>query len=323
MRRVVCLEFGPVDELKIEEAPDLEAGPGQVVIDVKASGVNFVDALFVQGKYQIKPPTPFTPGGEVGGIVSSVGDGADGLAPGDRVAASTWLGGYASQVAVSSANAYRLPDAVSFGVGATVMQSYATAVFALTHRSNVTAQEWVLVLGAGGGVGRACVDVARSLGARVIGVASSESKRAAAVEAGAEATIDSLAEDVKVRAREISEGGVDVVCDPVGGDLAEPALRALRVGGRFLVLGFAAGEIPRVPLNQILLSNRTVVGVDWGAWTMQHADENRRLIEGVFADVGAGRLHPAEPVEVPLEKVADVLSDIQNRKVTGKVVLVP
>jgi len=203
------------------------------------------------------------------------------------------------------------------------MQSYATAVFALTQRTNVTEQEWVLVLGAGGGVGRACVDVARSLGGRVIGVGSSENKRAAAVDAGAEATIDPTTEDVKVRAREISSGGVDVVCDPVGGDLAEPALRAMRIGGRFLVLGFAAGEIPRLPLNQILLSNRNVIGVDWGAWSMQNADENRTLIEGVFAQVGAGRLQPAEPQEVPLEKVSDVLSDIESRKVTGKIVLVP
>lgn len=323
MRRVVCREFAPPTALEIEEVPDLQAGAGQVVIDVEAAGVNFVDALFVRGKYQIKPQLPFTPGGEVGGVVSSVGDGVNGFTSGDRVSASCWMGGYARQVAVGPSNTYRLPEGVSFGVGATVMQSYATAVFALTHRSNVTAGEWVLVLGAGGGVGRACVDAARSLGARIIGVGSSEDKRTAAMEAGAEATIDPTTEDVKVRAREISGGGVDVVCDPVGGDLAEPALRAMRVGGRFLVLGFAAGEIPRLPLNQILLSNRAVIGVDWGAWSMQNPDENRTLIEGVFADVGAGKLHPTEPQEVPLENVSDVLSDIENRRVTGKVVLVP
>ncbi len=323
MRRVVCSEFAPPSALEIEEVPDLEAGPSQIVIDVKAAGVNFVDALIVQGKYQIKPQLPFTPGGEVAGVVSSVGDGVNGFTAGDRVSASCWMGGYASQVAVGPSNTFSLPEGVSFGVGATVMQSYATAVFALTQRSNVTEQEWVLVLGAGGGVGRACVDVARSLGARVIGVGSNEDKRAAAMDAGAEATIDPTTEDVKVRAREISGGGVDVVCDPVGGDLAEPALRAMRVGGRFLVLGFAAGQIPRLPLNQVLLSNRTVVGVDWGAWSMQNADENRALLESVFVDVGAGKLRPIEPQEVPLEKVSDVLSDIESRKVIGKVVLVP
>lgn len=323
MRRVVCREFAAPSALEIEDVSDLQAGPGQLVVDVKAAGVNFVDALIVQGKYQIKPQLPFTPGGEVGGVVASVGDGVNGFTVGDRVSASCWMGGYASQVAVGPSNTYRLPDGMSFGVGATVMQSYATAVFALTQRSTVTEQEWVLVLGAGGGVGRACVDVSRSLGARVIGVGSSEDKRAAAMEAGAEATIDPTTEDVKVRAREISGGGVDVVCDPVGGELAEPALRAMRVGGRFLVLGFAAGEIPRVPLNQVLLSNRTVVGVDWGAWSMQNADKNGEMVEGVFADVGSGRLHPAVPVEVPLDKVANVLSDIESRKITGKVVLVP
>ncbi len=323
MRRVVCREFAPVSALEIEEVSDLEAGPGQLVIEVKAAGVNFVDALIVQGKYQLKPQVPFTPGGEIGGVVSRVGNGVKGFDVGDRVSASCWMGGYASQVAVGPSNTYRLPDGVSFGVGATVMQSYATAVFALTRRTNVAPQEWVLVLGAGGGVGRACVDVARSLGARLIGVGSSEDKRAAAMDAGAEATIDPMTEDVKVRARELAGGGVDVVCDPVGGDLAEPALRAMRVGGRFLVLGFAAGEIPRVPLNQVLLSNRTVVGVDWGAWSMQNADENRALLEHVFADVAAGTLRPTEPQEVPLEKVSDVLSDMENRKVTGKIVLVP
>jgi NADPH:quinone reductase len=323
MRRVVCREFAPPSALEIEEGSDLEAGPGQLVIDVKAAGVNFVDALIVQGKYQIKPPLPFTPGGEVGGVVSEVGEDLSGFRTGDRVAASCWMGGYASRVAVGPANTYRLPDGVSFGVGATVMQSYATAVFALTLRSDVTEQEWVLVLGAGGGVGRACVDVARSLGARVIGVGSSEDKRAAAMDAGAEATIDPTTEDVKVRAREISGGGVDVVCDPVGGDLSEPALRATRIGGRFLVLGFAAGEIPRVPLNQVLLSNRTMVGVDWGAWSMQNANENRALLEKVFTDVGTGKLRPTEPQQVPLEKVSDVLGDMESRKVTGKIVLVP
>jgi NADPH2:quinone reductase len=323
MRRIVCREFGPPENLEIEEVPNLEPGPGQVVVDVKAAGVNFVDALFVQGKYQIKPQTPFTPGGEVAGVVNAAGAGVKEFAAGDRVCASTWLGGYAGQVAIAASSAFALSGGISFGQGATFAQSYATAVFALTQRINVSAQDWVLVLGSGGGVGRACVDVARSLGARVIGAASSEEKRRAARDAGAEATIDTTTEDVKVRARETTGGGVDVVCDPVGGALAEPALRALRVGGRYLVLGFAAGEIPRLPLNQILLSNRTVVGVDWGAWTMQHQDENRELIERILSDVAAGKLSPIEPTQVPLGRAAEVLRDIENRRVTGKVVLVP
>jgi NADPH2:quinone reductase len=312
MRRVVCHAFGPLQDLKIEDGPSPEPREGQVVVDVKAAGVNFVDALFVQGKYQIKPPTPFTPGGELAGVTSD----------GRRVIASSGLGAFAEQVALAEASLYDLPDELSFGVGATVVQSYATAVFSLKMRTVVQPGEWVLVLGAGGGVGRAAVDVATSVGARVIAVASSEEKRQLAKDAGAEETIDA-ADDIKTKAREISGGGVDVVYDPVGGALAEPALRALRFDGRFLVVGFAAGEIPRLPANQILLNNRTVIGVEWGGWVMRHPDENRVLVNEILEACAAGTYHPIEPAPYPLEDVAKVLHDFENRKVAGKVVLVP
>ena len=323
MRRVVCRKLGSLDDLTVEDGAPLEPVPGQVVLDVKAAGVNFVDALIVQGGYQIKPPTPFTPGGEVAGVVTAVGDGVTGLEVGDRTLASCWLGGYAEQVATGAESVFRLPDTVTFEQGAALVQSYATALFALTQRSRVRTAEWVLVLGAGGGVGRAAVDVARSLGARVIGAASTEAKRAAAADAGAEATIDTSAEDLKTRARELSEGGVDVVVDPIGGQLAEPALRALKVFGRYLVIGFAAGEIPRLPLNQVLLNNRSVIGVDWGAWVSHWPGENRALIEELLDGVAEGHLHPPAPTTAPLERVADVLRDVQSRQVTGKVVLIP
>jgi NADPH2:quinone reductase len=319
----VCREFGALEDLTFEDAATPEPGPGQVVIDVRAAGVNFVDSLFVRGAYQIKPPTPFTPGGEVAGVVSAVGDGADGLAPGDRVIASCGLGGFAEQVVAGAGSVFPLPDAVGFEVGATLVQSYATALFSLTRRTVVAPDEWVLVLGAGGGVGLACVDVARGLGAHVIGVASSEDKRQASVHAGAEATIDSTNEDVKLRARELSGGGVDVVVDPVGGDLAEPALRALRTYGRYLVVGFAAGEIPRLPLNQVLLNNRTIIGVDWGGWAMRNGDENRALVAEALEGVAAGSLHPTQPSALPLDRVVDALRSFGERRVTGKVVLVP
>ena len=322
MRRVVCEKFGPIDDLTIEDAPDLQPEAGQVVVDVEACGVNFVDGLFVEGRYQIKPPLPFTPGGEVAGVVSAVAPDVSGFSAGDRVLASCGLGGFASQVAVGASSVYALPDGVTFGQGATFVQSYATAQFSLAHRTIVQPGEWVLVLGAGGGVGRASVDVARNLGGRVIGVASSEDKREAARDAGAEATIDSTTEDVKARAREISGGGVDVVVDPVGGDLAEPALRALKFSGRFLVVGFVAG-IPRLPLNQVLLNNRTVIGVEWGGWAIRNADANRRMIEAVLADAAAGRLRPPEPATAKLDEVVSVLRDLADRRVTGKVVLVP
>jgi len=320
----VCKELGDPADLLIEDVPPLDpAAPGRVVVDVKAAGVNFVDALFVRGKYQIKPQPPFTPGGEVAGIVRDGGDGVTGFTPGDRVIASCGLGAFAEQVDVAESSLYPLPGDIDFATGATLVQSYATALFSLERRTQLRSGEWVLVLGAGGGVGRACIDVARHLGGRAIGVASSVEKRRAATEAGAFATIDPTTEDVKTRARELSHGGVDVVVDPVGGSLAEPALRALRTYGRYLVIGFAAGEIPRLPTNQILLNNRSVIGVDWGAWGMQNPDDNRALVDEAVRLVAEGELHPAKPTVFPLERAGDVLGDLEQRRIVGKVVLEP
>lgn len=323
LRKVVCSSFGPLDGLGIEDMTPLTAAPGRVVVDVRAAGVNFVDALFVQGKYQIKPPVPFTPGSEIAGEIAAVGEGVEGWAVGDRVLASCGLGGFAGQVSLSPRSLQRLPSSLSFGQAAALTQSYGTALFALTRRMALQEGEWVLVLGAGGGVGLAMIDVARSLGAHVIAAASSDSKLAAARAAGAEAVIAYETEDLKARARELSGGGVDVVVDPVGGAHAEPALRALRFLGRYLVIGFAAGDIPRLPINQVLLNNRTIVGVDWGAWTMQRPDENAALVAELLASAGDGRLRPAEPVARPLEEVREVLAELEGRQVAGKVVLVP
>jgi NADPH2:quinone reductase len=322
VRRVVCHEIGSLDAVTIEESEPLTAGPGQVLVDVRAAGMTFVDALMIRGGYQIKPPVPYTPGTEVAGVVADIGDGVDGISAGDRVIASVGLGGFAEQAIAGASAVFPLPDTIGFEEGASLVQSYATAWFALTRRTTVAPDEWVLVLGAGGGTGLAAVDVARSLGARVIGVASSADKRAAAEALGAEATIDS-SEDIKVRAREISGGGVDIVYDSVGGDLAEPALRALKLMGRYVVIGFAAGEIPRIPLNQVLLNNRTVVGVEWGGWVMRNPDENRALVAEVIDAVSDGRLRPIAPSVVPLDRVTDALRDFEQRRVTGKVVLVP
>lgn len=321
MRRIVCRRIGALEDLEVEDAPRTEPGPGQVLIDVRASGVNYVDGLFVKGGYQIKPPVPFTPGSEVAGVVSGVGPGVQRPAIGDRVIASCGLGGFAEQVAAGAASTFVLPDGVTFEQGAAFVQSYATAAFALTVRAVVASGDRVLVTGAGGGVGRACVDLARHLGARVIAVASNEAKRAAAGNAGAEAWIDPT-EDVKVRARELSDGGVDIVVDPVGGDLAEPCLRALREFGRYLVIGFVGG-IPRLPANQVLLNNRAVVGVDWGAWAMRHPEENRSLVDGMLALAAQGALHPPVPTTAPLEDAAIVLRDLEERRIAGKVVLIP
>ena len=323
MRAVVCTEFAPIDRLVIEERPDPVAGPGQVVVAVRAAGVNFVDGLFVQGKYQIKPPLPFIPGGEVAGDVTAIGEGVEGLAVGDRVLAMPWLGGFTSHVALDARSVVPIPGPLSYGQAAALVQSYGTMLFALTRRTQVREGEWVLVLGAGGGVGLAAVDVARHLGARVIAAASSEAKLALAVAAGAEATIAYETEDLKVRAREISDGGVDLVVDPVGDRFADPALRALGWMGRYLVIGFAGGDIPKLPANQVLLNNRSVIGIDWGAWTLRDPGGNRELLGEVMELAGSGALSPVEPVAYALDDAVAALTDLQERKVAGKVVLVP
>jgi NADPH2:quinone reductase len=324
MRAIVCRELGPPEILCIEEREPLTPGDGQVVVDVRAAGVNYVDALFVGGQYQIKPPLPFVPGGEIAGVVSGRGAGVEGFALGDRVLAMCGLGGFAEQVVLDPTQLVAVPGALDFARAAAFTQSYCTALFALRERAHVRAGESLLVLGAGGGVGLATIDVACALGARVIGAASSDAKRAAARAAGAAAVIDTTREDLKGRVREFAGGsGIDVVLDPVGGALAEPALRALGYLGRYLVIGFAAGVIPRLPLNQVLLRNRAIVGVDWGAWAMQHPAEQRALLTELLRMVSDGRLSPAAPTAYPFERVAAALNDLLNRRVTGKIVLVP
>lgn len=323
MRVVSCNSFGPVGDLTVEERPSQPVGAGQVRIAVTACGVNFVDGLFVQGLYQIKPPTPFVPGGEVAGVVAEVGEGVTTCAVGDRVFASTGLGGFASEVVVPVRRALPTPANMTDGQAATFVQSYGTAWFALHQRARAAAGEWLLVLGAGGGVGLAAVDVGRAMGLHVIAAASSADKRAVAVAHGAEAVIDTSADDVKTRAKELSGGGVHLVYDPVGGAMAEAGLRSLRDDGQLLVIGFAAGEIPRLPANQILLRNRRVTGVDWGGWVGGHQAENDALLADVIASIGRGELHPVEPRAYALDDVALALQDQLDRNVVGKSVLLP
>jgi NADPH2:quinone reductase len=234
------------------------------------------------------------------------------------------LGGFATKVAAPAAAVTALPDVLDAPRAATLTQSYSTSLFALRERAAAQPGESVLVLGAGGGVGLAAIGVARALGCRVLGVASSEVKRAAARAAGAEAVLDPAAEPVKDAARAWAGGtGVDVVVDPVGGELAEPSLRALGDRGRYLVIGFAAGPIPSIPLNQVLLRNRTVIGIDWGIWAMQHADDQRALMGDLLAMVADGRIDPARPAEYPLADVARALEDLLGRRTVGKIVLIP
>jgi len=323
MRAVVCHELGPVEQLRVEELPTPEPGEGEVRVAVHAAGASFVDGLQAAGKYQFPQTPPYTPGGECAGVVDAVGEGVDGWKVGDRVFASSGTGAMADTLITRPQQLIRLPETIDFAVGASFLQVYGTAWFALKHRTVVRPGEAMLVTGAGGGVGLAAVDVARSMGARVIAVASTEEKRALAIEAGAFAAIDPAAEDVKVRARELTDGqGIDLVYDVTGGDVAEAALRALRFDGRFLVVGFTGG-IPRVPLNLVLLNNRTVVGVEWGGWVMRHREENRLLIDEVVAAIASGELHPVRPTELPLAAAGQVLSDLLGRRAAGKIVLVP
>lgn len=322
MRAVVCSQLGPIEDLRIEERPSPPLGPGAVRISVSASGVNYVDGLFVQGTYQIKPSVPFVPGMEVVGRVSELGEGVGGLAVGERVFANVGLGGYADEVVVPAGRAVRLPASLSDGQAATFMQSYLTGWFALRERARVEPGRWLLVLGAGGGVGLAAVDIGAALGLRVIAAASTPDKRELARSRGAEAVVDTGTDDVKERAKELSGGGVDYLYDPIGGELGTTCLRALGEDGQHLVIGFVAG-IPQLPANQVLLRNRRVTGVDWGAWAGRNPAANEALLAEVLERIEAGDLHPVEPVTYPLDQAAQALQDLADRKVAGKVALLP
>ncbi|MFM8528788.1 MAG: NADPH:quinone oxidoreductase family protein [Ilumatobacteraceae bacterium] len=322
MRAVVCRELGPVEHLRVEGVPELLPRPGSVRVRVEAAGASYVDALQVAGKYQFAMQPPYTPGGEAAGVIDAVGEGVNVFAVGDRVLASTGHGAWAEAVLAKPHQLYRIPDSLDSLRAATFLQVYGTAWFALTRRTHVNAGDVVLVTGAGGGVGLAAIDVARSLGARVIAVASSEEKRALALQAGAEAAV-ATDDDVKTRARELTDGkGIDVVYDVTGGDVSEQALRALRFDGRFVVIGFTAG-ISRVPLNLVLLNNRTVVGVEWGGWVQRNAEANRSLIDEVITAIGDGRLRPVAPFVRPLVDTAAVCNALLTRQAVGKIALVP
>jgi NADPH2:quinone reductase len=321
MRAVVCQEFAPIDQLVLEERPDPSPDPGQVVVAVQAAGVNFVDGLFVQGKYQIKPPLPFTPGGEVAGDVVAVGDGVDAVAVGDRVLAMPWLGGFASHVSLPAHSVVPIPGTLTYGQAAGLVQSYGTMLFSFTKRTHLEAGEWVLVLGAGGGIGLAAVDVATYLGARVIAAASSPDKLAAATAAGAEATIDYEQEDLKSRARELSGGGVDVVVDPVGDRFAEPALRAMRWMGRYLVIGFAGGEIPRVHAGHVLVKNMAVLGLQSSDYFGRDPEGLRATQEELLALCCDGAIRAEVAATHPLEQAANALLAFEQGQMRGKLVL--
>ena len=322
MKTLVIDELGNLDNLHVVEMENPQLGKGQVRIEILACGLNYVDSLMIEGKYQIKPAVPYRPGSEVVGRVTEVSSGVTNVRVGDRVFVPIGNGGFSDEAVVDSRRTLRIPEQLSDGQGATFMQSYLTAWFAFNHRAAVMEGDTMLVLGAGGGVGLAAVDLGAALGMKVIAAASSQEKRDLAMKQGAFATIDVLTEDVKVRARELSEGKLDVVYDPVGGDLAAQCLRALAPGGQYLVVGFVAG-IPQLPANHILLTNRTVVGVDWGAWMLKNYEANSQMLIEVLGEITKGNLHPVEPVSYPMSQAVQAMRDLQNRKIAGKVALVP
>lgn len=318
MRVVVCRELGPPEKLVTEEWPDLAPTPDGVVIDVHACGLNFVDTLMIQGLYQIRPEPPFVPGSEVAGIVSAVGADVSSVSIGDRVLTMCGMNGFATQVLAPAKRVLALPGGLDFDRATALMQSYCTALHALRTRGDVQEGETVLVLGAAGGVGSAAIDVALAYGAKVIAAAGADEKVQACLDRGAFAGVNYSTEDVKKRVKEIAPGGVDVVYDPIGDRFAEPALRTLAPNGRFLVIGFAAGEIPAVPLNLVLLKQCQVVGVNWGAWAAANPQANAALFDELLSLHTSGRIDPPRPQSWPLEEASAALRALMDRKVIGK-----
>jgi NADPH:quinone reductase len=324
MRAVRIHELVGPAGLRVDEIAEPAAVAGHVVVDVKAAGVNFPDVLLTRGLYQFKPPPPFSPGGEAAGIVSAVGAGVTDLAVGDRVAVTMMHGAFAERICVPALAAVKLPDAVGFEIGAATLLTYATTYHALVDRAAIAAGETLLVLGAAGGVGIAAVELGRLLGARVIAAASSPDKLAFCRAHGASETIDYATEDLKERIKVLTSGkGADVIYDPVGGSLAEAALRGTAWQGRFLVVGFASGEIPKIPLNLVLLKGCQIVGVFWGSFAMREPARNRAHAEQIFRWVAEGKLAPAIDAVIPFTEARSALERLERREVKGKLVLQP
>src|SRR5687768_3909565 len=322
MKAVLCKQFGPPDSLVVEEVPSPRAGPGETVISVKAASLNFPDVLIIQNKYQVKPPLPFSPGSELAGVVKEVGAGVQGIAAGDKVIAFTTYGAFAEEVKTEASRLLPLPKKMDFVTGAAFLLTYATSDHALRDRAGLRAGESLLVLGAAGGVGLAAIDIGKALGARVIACASSEDKRAVCREHGADATINYAAEDLRERIKALTEGrGVDVVYDAVGGAYSEPAFRSMAWRGRLLVVGFAAGEIPKLPLNLALLKGASIVGVFWGDFARREPKQFGESVRQLAAWYREGKLRPHVSQTLPLAKAADALKLMAARQVKGKLVL--
>jgi NADPH2:quinone reductase len=322
MKAVLCKQFGPPESLVVEEVSAPGAGKGQVVVAVKAASVNFPDVLIIQNKYQVKPPLPFSPGSEMAGVVLSLGEGVTQVKPGDRVIAFSAYGAFAEQVAVDAARLVPIPDDMDFVTAASFLLTYGTSHHALCNRADAKPGETLLVLGAAGGVGIAAIEIGKILGLRVIACASSEAKLAVCRKHGADEAINYASEDLRERIKALTGGkGVDIIYDPVGGAYAEAALRSSNWRARFLVIGFAGGDIPKIPLNLPLLMERSIVGVYWGEWTRRTPREFAAAVRELSVWFQEGKLKPHVTATYPLEKAADAMRLLAERKVMGKVVV--
>ena len=322
MKAVLCKAYGPPESLVVEDIPSPEAGPGEVVVSVKAASVNFPDVLIIQNKYQVKPPLPFSPGSELAGVVKQLGDGVADVKIGDRVMAITGYGAFAEEVKTDARRVLPIPSGMDFATAAAFGLTYATSDHALRDRGALKPGESLLVLGASGGVGLAAIEIGKAIGARVIACASTGEKLGVCREHGADDTINYATEDLRDRIKALTAGnGADVVYDPVGGPYTELALRSIAWRGRLLVVGFAAGDIPKIPLNLTLLKGCSIVGVFWGEFTRREPDGFAEEMRQLGQWYREGKLKPHVSQTFPLERAADALTQMAERKVTGKVVL--
>jgi NADPH2:quinone reductase len=323
MKAVRCLEYGDIETLVVQELPTPAPGPGEVLVQVAAAAVNFPDVLIVAGKYQVRMPTPFTPGSEFAGEVVSVGAGVSDLAPADRVGGTVFTGAFASHVVVPAGALRLLPVGTDLEEAAASQVTYSTAFHALHTVGALEPGQWVVVLGAAGGVGMATIDLARLHGARVLAAASGADKVAACVEAGADVVVDYANDDLKAAIKEHTGGGAHLVIDPVGGPYTELAVRALRSGGRLVVVGFATGSIPSLPLNLVLVKNISVYGVDVRRLGEEQPELSEK-VRAVVADLLAtGQIRPRIDTRFALSDTVAALRHVAGRKAIGKVLVVP
>jgi NADPH2:quinone reductase len=324
MKAVLCKRYGPPESLTFEELASPRPGRGEVVVTVKAASVNFPDVLIIENKYQFKPPLPFSPGSELAGLVKEVGEGVAGFKAGDKVIAFTTYGAFAEEVKTEATRLLPMPEGMDFASAAAFLLTYATSDHALRDRGALQAGETLLVLGAAGGVGLAAIEIGKALGARVIACASSADKLAVCRQHGADELIDYASEDLRERIRALSDGrGADVVYDPVGGPYTEPAFRSIAWRGRLLVVGFAAGDIPKLPLNLALLKGASVVGVFWGDFARREPKAFVDSVRQLGRWYAEGKLRPHVSQTLPLARAADALKLLATRQVKGKIVLIP